>query len=377
MKYRELGNTGIQVSEVGLGCEGLRDKNIGPQLLEKAIELGVNYFDLYTPDPVARKAVAKAMKGRHNDFVLQAHLCSIWENGDYVRVRDLKRVKQGFKDLLDLLETDYVDVGMIHYCDSIDDWKTIIDNGVLDYAKELKAQGKIKHIGLSSHNPIVALEAVNTGDIEVLMFSVNPCYDMQPASENVEDIWSYRNYENQLTNMDPDRQKLYETCQAKGVAITVMKAFGGGDLLDAKLSPASLDMSVHQCIHYCLDRPGVATILSGARTVEQLIDSANYEADGYDYVERLSEFPRIQWSGHCMYCGHCQPCTKSIQIADVTKFLNLCIAQNEVPETVREHYRVLLHHGSDCIECGACMSRCPFGVNIIENMNRAKEVFGY
>ena len=77
-----------------------------------------------------------------------------------------------------------------------------------------------------------------------------------------------------------------------------------------------------------------------------------------------------------MYCSHCAPCPKKIDVADVTKFLNLAKAQKEVPETVREHYEVLAHHAGECIQCGSCETRCPFGVPIMENMKAAKEIFG-
>ena len=77
-----------------------------------------------------------------------------------------------------------------------------------------------------------------------------------------------------------------------------------------------------------------------------------------------------------MYCGHCAPCPVGIDVASVTKFLNLARAQGEVPETVREHYAVLPHHGGECIACGSCEKRCPFGVPVVENMRRAAEVFG-
>ena len=60
---------------------------------------------------------------------------------------------------MSLLDTDYLDVGMIHYCDAMKDWETIVENGILDYARELKKQGRIRHIGLSSHNPLVAERA--------------------------------------------------------------------------------------------------------------------------------------------------------------------------------------------------------------------------
>ena len=78
-----------------------------------------------------------------------------------------------------------------------------------------------------------------------------------------------------------------------------------------------------------------------------------------------------------MYCGHCAPCPKGISVADVTKFLNLAKACKEgVPETVREHYLALEHHASECIGCGACTRRCPFGVDVIANMKETVDVFG-
>ena len=382
MKYRELGHTGLQASEIGMGCEGFAvdDCRMAMKLFDLAEETGINYFDLYASDPAVRKAVGEALKGRREKFLVQSHLCSVWKDGQYLRTRDLAEVKAGFEEMMKLLDTDYLDVGMIHYCDSLKDWDDIINNGVLDYALQLKEEGRIRHVGLSSHNPVVALKAVETGKIEVLMFSVNPCYDLQPASENVEDLWADAAYEKQLINMDPDREKLYETCQRLGVGITVMKAFGGRDLLNAELSPAGAALTVNQCIHYALSRPAVAVVLAGTKSVEQLRESLAYEdapEEEKDYAAALAAFPKISWSGHCMYCSHCAPCPMQISVADVTKFLNLALAQGEVPETVREHYKVLEHHAGECIQCGVCETRCPFGVAIRENMQAAAEKFGY
>ena len=179
--------------------------------------------------------------------------------------------------------------------------------------------------------------------------------------------------------MDPQRQALYETCQRLGVGITVMKAFGGGDLLSAELSPAGKALTLCQCLHYALTRPGVASVMSGARNLEELKTSIAYETateEERDYAAAFAALPKISWVGHCMYCGHCAPCPVGIDVAGVTKFLNLARAQGELPETVREHYAVLPHHGGECISCGACEKRCPFGVPVMENMRRAAEVFG-
>lgn len=381
MRYRTLGNTGLQVSEIGLGCEGFSEdqcRRTG-QLLDAAEEYGVNYIDLYTPDPDVRSSVGKALDGRRERFILQSHICSVWKNGQYMRTRKIEDVKKAMEDMLSLLRTDYIDVGMIHYVDSMKDWETIANGPVLQYALELKKKGIIRHIGLSSHNPQVAMEAVRSGHIEVLMFSVNPCYDLQPASEDVEALWDEKNYQGHLVNMDPERQELYETCQRLGVGITVMKAFGGGDLLDASLSPAGKALTADQCIHYALTRPGVATVLAGAHSVEQLEISVAYEdaSDGEkDYAPAFAEFPNISWKGHCMYCSHCAPCPQKIDVASVTKFLNLARAQKNIPETVREHYALLPHHAGECTSCGACETRCPFGVSIVENMQQAANLFG-
>lgn len=382
MKYRELGNTGIMVSEIGMGCEGFGESNCAMtrKLFDLAEERGVNYFDLYTSNPAIRRAVGEAMKGRREKFIVQSHICSVWQDGQYKRTRKISEVKAGFAEMLELLQTDYIDVGMIHYCDALSDWEEIVSGGVLDYARQLKKEGKILHIGLSSHNPQVALKAVESGAIEVLMFSVNPCYDLQPANEDVEELWAAKNYSGTLTNMDPERQRLYETCQRLGVGITVMKCFGGGDLLDAKLSPAGAALTVNQCIHYTLTRPGVAVVLAGAHSIEQLKTSLAYEEASEaekDYAEAFASFPKISWTGHCMYCSHCAPCPQKIDVAYVTKFLNLTVAQGEIPETVREHYKALEHHAGECIKCGICETRCPFGVKVRENMEKAKSVFGY
>lgn len=381
MEYRELGRTGIKVSVIALGCEGFvaNEGALTEQLLNAAEQGGINCIDLYAPQPEMRSRLGKWLRGRRGKFVLQAHLCTVWQEGQYKRTREIGEVKASFEDLLKRLATDYIDIGMIHYVDSLEDWEAVAGGPVMEYARELQAQGKIRYIGLSSHNPAAAMQAVQSGLIDVLMFSVNPCYDLQPANEDCYALWDGKNYDRQLVNMNPEREALYETCSRLGVAITVMKAFGGGDLLDEELSPAGKALTVNQCLHYALTRPGVAAVMSGAHTVDELEKCLEYTTAAdveKDYAAAFAALPKISWEGHCMYCGHCAPCPQGIDVAAVTKFLNLTKAQNSVPETVREHYAALRHHAGECVKCGACEKRCPFKVTVIQNMQEAVKVFG-
>ena len=211
MKYRVLKRCDdVKVSEISLGCEGFmgKSKEEFAAMLHRAMELGINFIDMYTPNPEFRDNLGAAIAGRRDQIVLQGHICSVWENGQYLRSRNLQKAKAGFEDQLKRIGTDYLDIGMIHYVDSESDLQEVFNGDIITYCEQLKKEGKIRSIGLSSHNPKVARMAVETGMVDVLMFSANAAYDMQPTGEDCNELWNPDNYKDGLTNMNPERREL-------------------------------------------------------------------------------------------------------------------------------------------------------------------------
>lgn len=380
MNYRVLGRTGIKVSEVGLGGEwfnGLLPEE-STKIIDAAVEKGMNYIDIFMPQAPTRDNLGIALKGRRDKFIIQGHLCTVFEDDQYTRTRDIDKTKKSFEDLLKRLDTDFIDVGMIHYVDSDEDFDIVFNGPIIEYAKELKEKGVIGYLGMSSHNPKVALRAVETGLIDVLMFSINPAYDMEKSDTDIMDLMDFKGMEQGNFVVDEARQKLYSVCETEGVAITVMKPLGAGTLLDSQRSPFGIAMTVPQCIQYALDRNGVKVVIVGCHSPEEVYEAARHqEVDDKDknYSHIFSSENSISMTGRCMYCNHCQPCPAHIDIAAVTKFLDLARSKEEVPETVMEHYLALDKNADDCLMCGKCEPNCPFGVKVRENMKAAREVF--
>lgn len=380
MNYRILGRTGLKVSEIGLGGEwfnGLSQEE-STAIVDAALENGINYIDIFMPQAPTRDHLGGALKGRREKFIIQGHLCTIYENEQYTRTRNIEKTKRSFQDLLDRLQTDYIDVGMIHYVDSEKDFQRVFEGPVLEYAKELKEKGVIRHIGMSSHNPHIALKAVESGVVDVLMFSINPAYDMESADTDIYDLMEFKGMEHSGLVVDEARQKLYSSCEAEGVAITVMKPLGAGTLLKAESSPFGVAMTVPQCIQYCLDRNGVKVVIVGCHSPEEVLEAVRHQYvsdEERSYAHIFASGASISMTGKCMYCNHCQPCPAHLDIAAVTKFLDLAIQQETVLDTVMEHYWALSATADDCLMCGRCEPNCPFGVKIRENMKRAREVF--
>lgn len=380
MNYRRLGKTGLMVSEIGFGAEWM-ERHTAEEceaVLRCAEKLGINILDCWMSEPNVRTNLGMALKGHRERWYIQGHIGSTWQNGQYVRTRDVEPCKIAFEDLLQRLQTDYIDLGMIHFIDQESDWDKTMNGPFLAYVKELKEQGRIRHIGMSTHNPAMAKKAAESGTIEMILFSVNPAFDLLPPTDNIDNYFADE-YGAELAGIDPARAELYKLCEQKDVGITVMKPFAGGRLFSAERSPFGVALTPVQCIHYCLTRPAVAAVMAGYDTPKHVEEAAAYETatrEEKDYASVLAGAPKHTFSqGECTYCGHCKPCPKNIDIAMVNKYYDLATMQEEIPATVKAHYEALDHHAGECIGCKGCESRCPFGVKIAERMEKTAALF--
>ncbi|MDD6189420.1 MAG: aldo/keto reductase [Clostridiales bacterium] len=379
MNYRRLGKTGLMVSEIGFGAEWMERHSLEEckAVVAECEKQGINILDCWMSEPNVRSNLGAAIKGRREKWYIQGHIGSTWQNGQYVRSRDVAAAKNAFEDLLARFDTDYIDLGMIHYVDQFADWDTIVNGPFLDYVMELKARGTIRHIGMSTHNPAIAKKAVESGIVEMILFSINPAFDMMPPSENI-DAYFADEYDPSLGGVAPERAELYKLCEQNDVGITVMKGFAGGRLFSAERSPFGVALTPVQCIHYCLTRPAVSAVMVGYDTPEQVTDAVSYETaddDAKDYASILAGAPRHAYHGQCTYCGHCKPCPNDIDIAMINKLYDLATMQSEVPASIKAHYKELKHSAAECIGCGGCETRCPFGVKVAERMEKAARLF--
>lgn len=379
MLYRELGGTGLSVGVIGLGCEHLDQQPYEQvkETVDAALSYGVNIFDLFMPGTPVRENIAKALGKRRGEVSIQGHIGSTDVNRQYDVSRDMPAVKKYFEQMLRIF--GYIDLGMMFFIDSEQDYKDVFETEFVSYVQKLKQNGDILHIGFSSHNPVTAIKAIGTGVPEMMMFSINPAFDMLPPDAYVLDHIEQDFGMGLFRGVDPERAKLYKLCNQKQIGITVMKTLGAGKLISAEHSPYKTPLTITQCIEYALSRPAVASALVGCKNAAEVAQVMGYFDCGgaeKDYAGIIGG-ERNDFRGNCLYCGHCRPCPSGIDIAAVIKYLDIArLDESAIPPSISSHYHSLGTGGRDCIQCGDCEARCPFGVPIIADMEMAASIFG-
>lgn len=368
MEYRQLprGTAREQLSVLGLGMGSIHESPAEEieAVIRTAMDNGINFFDLCGSENSMFVPVGRAVAGRREQVFFQMHFGAVYnKKGEYGWSRDLKRIQETFAWELEALGTDYTDFGFLHCVDTHEDFDELVSAGVLAYLQERKAAGQVRHIALSSHTPAVAQRVLDTGLIDLLMFSVNPAYDLEQGKDEYG------------IGSNGERAALLRRCEAEGVGVTVMKPFHGGQLLDARTSPFGIALTRYQCLQYALDRPGVLSVVPGVRGMEDLralLGFASAPAAEKDYAA-IGQFTPTAAMGRCVYCNHCQPCPVGIDVGLVNKYYDLAQAGDAL---AANHYQKLPRKAGDCTDCGHCDQRCPFHVEQGARMREIADYFG-
>lgn len=364
MLYRKAPRVEREVSVIGLGAGSLHNSSASEQerAIRTALDAGVNVMDFIPSEASGFEGIVRTLRGQRDRVMLQIHIGACYDTGKYGWTVDAAKASREFEARLKSLSTDYADFGFIHCIDEESDFAKVVNGGILDYAVRQKDAGVIRHLAFSTHSTSIARKFIDLGLFDWAMFSLNPMYDYTDES-------MYGKGEAQ------ERMELYRAFETAGIGVSVMKAFAGGQLLDAKESPFKHALTRAQCIQYAFDKPAVCTVLPGVRNVadvEELLAFLDTTADERDY-SILGSLSPVSREGRCVYCNHCQPCPEGIQIGMINKYYDLA---QQGDELARDHYMTLDAHASDCIRCGHCDRRCPFGVHQSERMQKIAEYFG-
>jgi predicted aldo/keto reductase-like oxidoreductase len=371
MDYHPLGQTGIQVSAIGLGGEHLlrASRETVVEIIHAALDRGVNYFDIIWAHPEYRDNFAAALQGRREQVVLPGHLGSTLKGTQYQRARSAGVCERYYQDLLTRLGTDYLDVAMIHNLNGIKDYEALLGpNGVVELAHRLKREGRARAVGMSGHSVELFNRVLQDGVVDLLMLPVNMAGNAQPG-----------------------RKQLLQACAARGVGVVAMKAYAGGKLFQQrrtvyfahyqtgggnfkrKVPPAITPV---QCLAYALAQPAVATVIPGVASMAELEAAVAYTTatdEERDFSAALAGFQEYV-GGECVYCNHCLPCPAEIDIGLVSRLVD--VAGDRPAAAVRAEYAALPARAAACTACGACEKRCPFDVAVIARMERAVALFG-
>jgi uncharacterized protein len=353
MERIQLGLTGLEVSRIGIGTEHLNrcsQKRIN-EVMSYAIDHGYNYFDILTAKEEPRLKFGRALAMKRDGLVIAGHL---------VRAeRDPEKALGVFHALLRCLGTDHVDVLFIQWIDKQVEFEDMMrPEGLHNLAGKLKQEGKTRAIGMSCHRPEGALLAARSGRFDLLMHPVNL------ASKAICSPFR-RGF------VAAEKKIVLSTCIEQKLPIVAMKIFWGGRLLTPGNGVLATPV---QCLHYALKQPGVEIALAGvskAQEVEAIDRYWKASENEKDYHQLIANQEKMEAVVEgCVYCNHCLPCPQNIDIAAVNRIGD--IAAFRITSKLKSEYRTLEANADDCIECGECSERCPFGVDVVDRMNKTR-----
>ena len=329
-----LGKSEMEVSKIGFG--GIPIMRIGRdqavKVIRRAIDLEINWLDTARGYSDSEEKIGKAIKGIPRESI------RIFSKAPGKTPEELNEQLQ---TSLEKLDCGYIDLYQFHLVRSPAVWEQMKKNGTVDLLKEMKSQGKIKHIGASAHHIEAALAVFEDEFIEVIQ-------------------WPFNFIVEQLG------LEVLEKCRKKNTGLIAMKPFGGGQLDNARV-----------CIRYLMQYPDVAPDpgMMTIEQVEQVVALANIPGelttDDNAEIEKLRSELGTRF---CRMCEYCMPCENGVAITTLMR-IDSFIKRMSVEALLAGGVRKAVESVTNCVECGECESKCPYDLSIMQQIKEAAQTY--
>ena len=324
LKEKILGKTGIKVNVLGFG--GIPIQRISEKGAIKVVshcyDLGINFFDTARCYTVSEERVGKALENVRDNVI--------------IATKSLGRTKEDLINDLETslrdLRTDVIDVFQLHNVSTKETWEQITSqNGALEALYKAHDEGKVRHIGITSHNTSILTEIIKEQIFETVQVPFNHLSTL-PAEE------------------------LLNLCKKLNIGNIIMKPIGGGAFNSASTA-----------LKYILREENVDVVIPGMMSIYEVEENVKVASGSYDLsseeLEIIENDKSELGNQFCRTCDYCQPCPQEINISFA---LNLATILKRMGNSSRfeELYQDIKSKASTCIECGECEARCPYHLPI-------------
>ena len=319
MKKIALGNTGILTPQNAFGALPIQrvSKEYAVMLLRKAYENGMTFFDTARAYTDSEEKVGAAFAGMRDRVFIASK----------TQAKTPEDFRKDLETSLDLLQTDYIDIYQFHCVERC--YKPQDGTGMYEEMLKAKKEGKIRHIGITAHKIGIAEEIVESGLYETLQFP-----------------FSYLASERDIA--------LVKKCEEKGIGFIAMKGLSGGLLTNSKA-----------CMAFMLQY-NVLPIWGIQRESEldEWLSFFQKESEYSEEMGKIIEADRKELLGDfCRGCGYCAPCTVDIRIGDCARMSQM-LRRAPSQGWLSKFWQEEMEKTQNCVECGECMSRCPYELDI-------------
>ena len=334
MEYTTLGKTGLRVSRMGFG--GIPIQKVYARatraLMERLSACGVNYIDTARGYTVSEQYLGEALEGLRDRFIVATK--------SMARTREAMARDVGVS--LHNLRTDYIDLYQVHNPSLAELEAVCAPGGALEALLQAKAEGKVRHLGVTAHTAAVFEYALSLDWVETIMFPYN-IVETQGA-------------------------ELIRRCAQQNVGFICMKPLAGGALEDARLA-----------LRFIAQNRDVSVVIPGMYDLREVDENLAAAADTSPLtpgeLERIDTIRRELGTQFCRRCNYCQPCTAGISISGIF-VLEGYLERYGLGDWARQRYAAMDKKAGDCVNCGACEARCPYELPIRQMLARCRAEFG-